>query len=148
MWSTDVAADRPGPPWSRHWPGRQRPRAPGRPGRLQRSKAKVAQRAGASLFSSLCAAPPPAPTGRPVRLCSAASGRQHKIIWGFRSQFIKSTKVLMATPQGRYLGYHTPEQVSNQEPPDQPLRYSGGWLFVCSNNYLTAIFYQISLKPK
>ena len=24
----------------------------------------------------------------------------------------------MATPQGRRLGYHTPEQVSNQEPPD------------------------------
>ena len=38
--------------------------------------------------------------------------------WGFPSQFIKSTKVLMATPQGRRLGYHTPEQVSNQEPPD------------------------------
>ena len=30
----------------------------------------------------------------------------------------KSTKVLMATPQGRRLGYYTPEQVSNQEPPD------------------------------
>ena len=26
--------------------------------------------------------------------------------------------VLMATPQGRRLGYHTSEQVSNQEPPD------------------------------
>ena len=26
--------------------------------------------------------------------------------------------VLMATPQGRSLGYHTPEQVSNQEPRD------------------------------
>ena len=38
--------------------------------------------------------------------------------WGFPSQFIKSTKVLMATPQGRRLGYHTPKQVSNQEPPD------------------------------
>ena len=37
---------------------------------------------------------------------------------GFPSQFIKSTKVLMATPQGRHLGYHTPKQVSNQEPPD------------------------------
>ena len=24
----------------------------------------------------------------------------------------------MATPQGRRLGYHAPEQVSNQEPPD------------------------------
>ena len=38
--------------------------------------------------------------------------------WGFPSQFIESTKVLMATPQGRRLGYHMPEQVSNQEPPD------------------------------
>ena len=37
---------------------------------------------------------------------------------GFPSQCIKSTKVLTATPQGRHLGYHTPEQVSNQEPPD------------------------------
>ena len=34
------------------------------------------------------------------------------------ANLIKSTKVLMATPQGRRLGYHTPEQVSNQEPPD------------------------------
>ena len=40
---------------------------------------------------------------------------------GFPSQFIKSTKVLMATPQGRRLGYHKPEQVSNQEPPDSRL---------------------------
>ena len=34
---------------------------------------------------------------------------------GFPSQYIKSTKVLMATPHGRRLRYHTPEQVSNQE---------------------------------
>ena len=27
----------------------------------------------------------------------------------------------MATPQGRRLGYHTPEQGSNQEPPDSRL---------------------------
>ena len=27
----------------------------------------------------------------------------------------------MATPQGRRLGYHTPEQVSNPEPPDSRL---------------------------
>ena len=32
------------------------------------------------------------------------------------ANLFKSTKVLMATPQGRRLGYHTPEQVSNQEP--------------------------------
>ena len=38
--------------------------------------------------------------------------------WGFPGQFIKSTKVFMTTPQERRLGYHTPEQVSNQEPPD------------------------------
>ena len=38
--------------------------------------------------------------------------------WGFTSQFIKATKVLMATPLGRHLEYHTPEQVSNQGPPD------------------------------
>ena len=44
--------------------------------------------------------------------------RRFSKTWGFPSQFIKSTKVLMATPQGRRLGYHTPEQVSNQEPPD------------------------------
>ena len=37
---------------------------------------------------------------------------------GFPSQFFKLTKVLIATPQGRRLGYHTPEQVSIQEPPD------------------------------
>ena len=41
-----------------------------------------------------------------------------KKTWGFPSQFIRSTKVFMATPQGRRLGYHTPEQVSNQGPPD------------------------------
>ena len=41
-----------------------------------------------------------------------------KKTWDFPSQLIKSTKVLMATPQGRCLGYHTPEQVSNPEPPD------------------------------
>ena len=42
------------------------------------------------------------------------------ITWGFPSQFIRSTnlKVLMATPQERRLGYHTPKQVSNQEPQD------------------------------
>ena len=51
------------------------------------------------------------------------------------ANLFKSTKVSMATPQGRRLGYHTPEQVSNQEPPDSrpcvltttPL---GGVLFV------------------
>ena len=41
--------------------------------------------------------------------------------WDFPSQFIKSTKVLMATSQGRRLGYHTTEQVSNPEPPDSRL---------------------------
>ena len=30
------------------------------------------------------------------------------------ANLFKSTKVLMATPQGRRLGYHTPEQVSNR----------------------------------
>ena len=34
------------------------------------------------------------------------------------ANLIKSTKVFMATPQGRRLGYHAPEQVSNQEPLD------------------------------
>ena len=34
------------------------------------------------------------------------------------ANLFKSTKVLKATPQGRRLGYHAPEQVSNQEPPD------------------------------
>ena len=37
---------------------------------------------------------------------------------GFPQPIMKSTKVLMATPQGRRLGYHTTEQVSNQEPQD------------------------------
>ena len=37
------------------------------------------------------------------------------------ANLFKLTKVLMATPQGRRLGYHTPEQVSNQEPPDSRL---------------------------
>ena len=34
--------------------------------------------------------------------------------WGFPSQFMKSTKVLMATPQGRRLGYHAPWQSKSQ----------------------------------
>ena len=35
-----------------------------------------------------------------------------KKTWGFPSQFIKSTEELMATPQGRRLGYHTPRSSS------------------------------------
>ena len=49
---------------------------------------------------------------------TASKGRGIYKTWGFHSQFIKSTKVLMATPQGRLLGYHTPEQASNQQPQD------------------------------
>ena len=49
----------------------------------------------------------------PARACS----KKLKSL-GFPSQFTKSTKVLMATTQGRRLGYHTPEQVLIQEPPD------------------------------
>ena len=37
------------------------------------------------------------------------------------ANLFKSTEVLKATPQGRRLGYHAPEQVSNQEPPDSRL---------------------------
>ena len=44
---------------------------------------------------------------------SQAEWRDCLKTWGFPTQFIKSTKVLMATPQERCLGYHTPEQVSN-----------------------------------
>ena len=40
----------------------------------------------------------------------------------------QSTKGLMATPQGRRLGYRTPEQVSNPEPPDSR---------PCVNHYAT-----------
>ena len=46
--------------------------------------------------------------------------------WGFPSQFIQinqgvnghTTRAPPGAPQGRRLGYHTPEQVSNPEPPD------------------------------
>ena len=34
------------------------------------------------------------------------------------ANLFKSAKALKATPQGRRLGYHAPEQVANQEPPD------------------------------
>ena len=39
---------------------------------------------------------------------------------GTPANLFKLSKVLMATPQERHLGYHRPEQVSNpsQEPPD------------------------------
>ena len=47
------------------------------------------------------------------------------------ANLFKSTKVLMATPQGRRLGYHTPEQVSNQEPPD-----SRPCVLYCSSPFL------------
>ena len=47
-------------------------------------------------------------------LQSVAYHRSPFITWGFPSH--QSTKVLKATPQGRRLGYHAPEQVSNQEP--------------------------------
>ena len=69
------------------------------------------------------------PLGRPraTRLArrrseSGPRGGREKKSWGFPSQFIKSTKVLImmatVTPQGRRLrsGYHTPEQVTSLEP--------------------------------
>ena len=61
---------------------------------------------------------------RPQRMAMRSSKselmvRFPKKTWGFPSRFtIKSSKVLMATPQGRRLGYHTPEQDSSKEPPD------------------------------
>ena len=36
----------------------------------------------------------------------------------FPANLFESIKVLMAAPQGHLLGYHTPKQVSNLEPPD------------------------------
>ena len=39
----------------------------------------------------------------------------------------------MAAPQGRRLGYHTPEQVSNQEPPySRPGVFTTALLGVCA----------------
>ena len=46
----------------------------------------------------------------PRLLCRTSTISRHGFkTLGFPSQFIKSTKVLMATPQGRRLGYHTPK---------------------------------------
>ena len=57
-----------------------------------------------------------------VWLCSVSTATSNyvttKKIGVSPANLFKSTKVLKATPQGHRLGYHAPEQVSNQEPPD------------------------------
>ena len=54
--------------------------------------------------------------------------RRRPQTWDPPANLFKSTKVLMATsvtPQGRSLGYQTPEQVSNPEPRFNLLMYCG-----------------------
>ena len=67
------------------------------------------------------------PGTKALRECERRFVMKKKTL-GFPSQLFKSTKVLMATAQGRHLGYHTPEQVSNQEPRDSHATHglSGG----------------------
>ena len=56
-----------------------------------------------------------------ARKCQrAARALSLRKTWGFPGQFIQINQGVKGntTPQGRRLRYHTPEQVSNQEPPD------------------------------
>ena len=79
-----------------------------------------------------CVRPQPPYAGTPmaggVSLCEDRSLRLLAFLFPFSSSpklgvslrlaNLLNQPRLMATPQGRSLGYHTPEQVSNQEPPD------------------------------